>query len=285
MTNSSSVDRLFHALCALCAFLPLGCGVWFFLATLLRTLSTLPSFFLLSDLASLELFLHAELVGLAAAMAIPVGIGAAVVLEHLAERSVFTSIARRAIGLLAAVPSVLYGLCGATLLMVCLDVRSTFITTAVCLALFLIPVVVERTRNALKTVSPQMLEASIALGADPHRSLTQVILPLALPALASEMLVVLARALGTVAPLLVVDVFAAKPLPRKVDIVILPLSQRIFHSGTRPDPLDQQWAAGSVLVLLSIVVVIHVLANWLSKRRMTDTIRPRHEGSSERGVA
>jgi len=291
MTNSiaatSRADRLFHLLCPLCAALPLGQGAGAGLgsARLRRGWTGFPGWWALAsdtptNLVLLEVWGQMEIVGVAAALAFPVGIGVAVYLEHVAHRGFFATIARRTIALLAAVPSVLYALCGVTVLVVCLDVRSKFVTLACCLALFLFPIVVERTRAALQTVSPLIHEASLALGADPFRAIVHVILPLAMPALASEMLLILARALGTVAPLLVVDVFTPRP---KVDFIV-PLSVRIFRSGTDPHPGHQMAAATAVLLLLILVVVLHVLANWLS-RRNSFSARRAGGGLSERGAA
>lgn len=288
VASSSRADRLFHLFCICGIALPLGCGAWFFVATLVHgwpglVMASQSLFNSALGVALLELWWQMEFVGVAAALAIPLGIGVAVYLEHLAHRGFFATIARRAIALLAAVPSVLYGLCGVTVLVVCLDVQSKFFTLACCLALFLFPIVVERTRAALQTVSPHVHEASLALGADPFRALTHVILPLAMPSIASEMLLVLARALGTVAPLLVVNVFTAKP---DAKITVLdPLSIRVFHLSADPTLLQPEYAAGeaalAVLLLLGVLVVLQIVAKLLTRRHANAA---RHTGLSERGT-
>lgn len=272
--TTTAMDRLFHALCTFCVLLPLAFGTWFVVDTLGRGVPLFLDLLRTSDLAFADMWLHARLVGAAVGIAIPLGIGAAVFLEHLATPGPLKRLAERSISLLATIPSVLYGLCGLTILVVCLGVQSKFVTTMWCLALFLFPIVVERTRIALGSVSPQIREASLALGADPLRTLVHVTLPLALPALSSELLVVLARAFGTVAPLLVVDVFTPQP---KVTL-LMPLSVRIFRSGTDPDPSHPSTASAAVLMLLGILIVTHIGTRWLTGRRTT-------EGLSDRGTA
>jgi phosphate transport system permease protein len=274
-------DRIFHALCTLCLVLPLACGTWFVVDTVTRGAPLLLDLVRSSDVAFVEVWVHARLVGFGACIAIPVGIGAAVYLEQPARPGTFTRIAERSISLLAAIPSVLYGICGLTLLVVCLGVQSTFVTKTVCLALFLFPIVVERARVALRTVSPQIREASLVLGADPLRTLVHVTLPLSLPVLASELFVVLARAFGTVAPLLVVDVFTPQP---KIEFP-MPLFVRIFRSGTDPDPSRQSLASAATLMLLGLLIVMHVAGRRLANRRKTTAISQVRDGLSERGAS
>jgi phosphate transport system permease protein len=278
--HGTTSDRLFHAVCAFGVALPLVFGAWFVVDTLQRAWPGLSNptfrFGLLAALLQ-----SARVVGFALALALPIGIAAAIHIEHLASQRFFTSLARRSIALLAAVPSVLYGLFGLTLLTMVLDVRSIFVTTSITLALFLFPMVVERSRSALRTVPPFVHEASLALGADPWRALVHVVLPLAIPKLAAEVLLIVARALGTVAPLLVVGLLMPAP---KV-LVIEPLAVRIFESVTSPDPAHQTIAAAAVIALLLVVVVLHVLANWVANRGTSNTRRFTDDGLSERGIA
>ena len=125
--NQQASDRLFHAVCALCVVLPLGFGAWFVVDTLVRAWPSLSNPTIHVGLVA-ALVQSARIVGLALALALPIGIGAAVYLEHLASQRFFTALAQRSITLLAAVPSVLYGLFGLMLFTIVLGVRSMFVT-------------------------------------------------------------------------------------------------------------------------------------------------------------
>ncbi len=279
-THSTTSDRLFHAVCALGVALPLVFGAWFVVDTLGHAWPGLsnPTFRLGLFAALMQ---SARLVGFALALALPIGIGAAIHVEHLASPHFFTSLARRSITLLAAVPSVLYGLFGLTLLTMVLHVRSMFVTAATTLALFLFPMIVERSRCALRTVPPLVHDASLALGADPWRALVHVVLPLAMPRLVAEVLLIVARAVGTVAPLLVVGLL----MPASKVLLIEPLAVLIFDAVAAPDPTHQTIAAAAAAVLLLVVVVLHVLANWLAGRGTPSSQSLAHEGLSDRGIA
>ena len=141
--------------------------------------------------------------------------------------------------------------------------------------------IVERSRSALRTVSPLVHEASLALGADPWRAFVHVVLPLAMPKLGAELLLIVARALGTAAPLLVVGLL----FPVSKVVLIEPLAVRIFDAVADPDPTHKTIAAAAVTVLLAVVVVLHVLANWLANQGPTSTPNLNHDGLSERGIA
>lgn len=279
-TQATGLDRIFHVLCALGVVLPLGFGAWFVFDTLGHAWRGLSDKTLhLGLLAALEQ--SVSIVGLALALALPVGIGAALHLEHLARRTFLTALAQRSMALLAAVPSVLYGLFGLTIFATVLGSESMVMTGSITLALFLFPVIVERTRAALQTVSPVVHEASLALGADPWRSLVHVVLPLALPKLAAEVLLLVARALGTAAPLLVVGLL----IPPPKAAVVEPLAVRIFSSAADADSGQQTMAAAGVIVLMTMVVVLHGLANKLSGPTPTAFRHIVREGLSERGRA
>ena len=274
------VDRIFHAACTVGVGLPLAFGTWFVLDTLGHAWPGLSNPAVRLGLFA-SLTQSARVVGLALALAVPIGVGAAIHIEYLASQRFFTSLVRRSIRLLAAVPSVLYGLFGFTLLTMVLHVESLFVTAAITLALFLFPMIVERSRSALRTVPPLVHDASLALGADPWRALVHVALPLAMPKLAAELLLIVARALGTAAPLLVVGLL----FPVSKVVHIEPLAVQIFDAVADPDPTHKTIAAAAVTVLVVVVVVLHVLANWVAGRGPTSTSNSAHDGLSERGIA
>jgi phosphate transport system permease protein len=276
----SLFDRIFHAVCVLGFGVPLVFGAWFVVDTFGRVWPGLSDTSVRWGVFA-ALVQSAQIVGIALAFALPVGIGAAVHLEYLAPKHFFTTLAQRSITLLAAVPSVLYGLFGLTLFAILLRMQSMFLTAAFTLALFLFPIIVERTRSALRTVPTIVHEASIALGADPWRALLHVALPLAMPKLVAEVLLIVARALGTAAPLLVVTLLV--PVPKVA--LVEPIAVRIFTSIADADPTQQTIAGASVIVLLLVVVVLHVVAHWLAVDGSTRAQGFHRDGLSERGIA
>lgn len=267
--HESRLDRIFRLVCLVAVSLPLVFGAWFVVDTFVHAWPGLSNPTLrLGLFAAVEQ--SARIVGLALLLSFPPGIGAAIYLEYFASQRFFTRLIQHAVTSLATVPSVLYGLFGLALFTLLLGIQSLFVTTALTLGVFLFPVIVERSREALRTVPASVHEASLALGADPWRALVHVVLPLALPKLASEVLLVIARALGTVAPLLVIERLVVQPQVMRIK----PLATRVFDSVADPDPMQQTVAAAAILTLLALIVILHVVAHRLAGR----------QGLSERGV-
>lgn len=261
-SQESTSDRIFRLVCLVGVASPLVFGAWFVLDTFVHAWPGLSNPTIRLGLFA-ALVQSARIVGFAVALSLPLGIGAAIYLEHFASQRFFIRLSQHAMTSLAAVPSVLYGLFGLAFFTLVLGVRSMFVTAALTLGVFLFPVIVERSREALRTVPRSVHEASLALGADPWRALVNVVLPLALPKLASEVLLIIARALGTVAPLLVIERLVVKPQIMRIE----PLATRIFDSVVDPDPLQQTAAAAAILVLLALIVILHVIAHRLAQRQ------------------
>lgn len=269
-SQESTTDRTFRLFCLIGVVLPIAFGLSFAVVTFFDAWPGLSNPTIRSRLLA-ALVQSGRLVGLAVALSLPLGVGAAIHLEHFASQRYFTALSQRAMTSLASVPSVLYGLFGLTLFTLVLGVESMFVTAAMTLGLFLFPVIVERTRSALQTVPPLVHEASLALGADPWRAFVHVVLPLVLPKLAAEMLLIIARALGTVAPLLVIERLEVQAEGMGIE----PLATRIFSSVSDPNPLQQTTAAAAIIMLLTLIVILHVVAHRLAGR----------QGLSERGAS
>jgi phosphate transport system permease protein len=149
-------------------------------------------------------------------IAVPLGIGVAIFLAELAPRRV-SSIAGMLLELLAAVPSVIYGLVGVSVLVPVMrqwvqpalrTVTGGFplfsgpaygiglLTAGVVLAVMVIPFIVSVGREVLLAVPREQREAALALGSTKWESTWKVVLPYARPGLYGAIFLALGRALG-----------------------------------------------------------------------------------------
>lgn len=143
-------------------------------------------------------------------LAVPVGRAAAVALhEHLPPR--YARPLRTAVELLAAVPSIVYGLVGIAAVRPLVarlgDVPGgdSLLAAGLVLAVMVLPTVVAVSVDALAAVPPQVREAASALGLTRSEVVRSAVLPLARPGLRGAALLGLARALGeTIAVFLVI---------------------------------------------------------------------------------
>ena len=141
---------------------------------------------------------------LTALTAIPLGIGAAIYLEEYAPKNWLTDLIEINITNLAGVPSIVYGLMALGLLVYEFHLGQSFLTAGLTLAMLILPMVIIATREALRAVPPQILEASFALGATKWQTIRDHVVPYSMGGILTGIILSLSRAVGETAPLLTV---------------------------------------------------------------------------------
>ncbi len=156
---------------------------------------------------------------LALAVALPSGLAAALVSAELLPRRWRLGL-RILMELLAAVPSVVYGLVGLWLLLPSLQrwfdlpTGHSLLAAGLLLALMIVPTFTALAEDAIAAVPPQQREAALALGLSWPALVGRVVLPQAWPGLRSATILSLNRALGeTMAVMLVVGSIDRLPTP------------------------------------------------------------------------
>jgi phosphate transport system permease protein len=198
---------------------------------------------------------------LTAALAIPVGIGAALYMEEYARPSRLTAFIELNLANLAGVPSILYGLLGLEIFVRSLGMGRSLLAGAATLALLLLPMVVMTSREALRAVPAGLREAAAALGAERWRILFTVVLPMALPATLTGIILALARAIGETAPLITIGALtfvAFLPDSPGSEFTALPI--QIFNWVSRPQEAFHANAAAGIVVLLGLLLSLNAAA-------------------------
>jgi phosphate transport system permease protein len=211
---------------------------------------------------------------LTAALAVPVGVGAAVYLEEYGGRSRFARLIEINIANLAAVPSIVYGLLGLGLFVRTLGMGRSVLAGASTLAMLALPVVILSTREALRAVPLSLREGSYALGATKWQTIWHQVLPVAAPGILTGVILALSRSLGETAPLITIGALTYVPFaPDSVwsPFTVLPI--QIFNWVSRPQVAFRENAAGGILVLLTLLVVMNATAIWLRDRYQRKSLR------------
>jgi phosphate transport system permease protein len=198
---------------------------------------------------------------LTGAMALPVGIGAAIFLEEYGSRSRTARFIELNIANLAAVPSIIYGLLGLGLFVRLLGMGQSVMAGAATLALLALPVVILSTREALRTVPSSIREGSYALGATKWQTIWHQVLPMAMPGVLTGMILALSRAIGETAPLITIGALTYIPFaPDTVwsKFTVLPI--QIFNWASRPQAEFKANAAAGILVLLALLLSMNAIA-------------------------
>jgi phosphate transport system permease protein len=200
-------------------------------------------------------------IGLTAALALPIGVAAAIYLEEYGSRSRIARFIELNIANLAAVPSIIYGLLGLGLFVRLLGMGQSVLAGAATLALLALPVVILSTREALRTVPSSIREGSYALGATKWQTIWNQVLPMALPGVLTGLILSLSRAIGETAPLITIGALTYIPFaPDSVwsKFTVLPI--QVFNWVSRPQADFHTNAAAAILVLLALLLSMNAIA-------------------------
>ncbi len=206
------------------------------------------------------------LAALSGAIAIPIGIAAAVfVVEYRSGR--FATPVRFAAELIAGLPSIVIGVFVWAFLVRGLIGQFSAVAGAVALAVIMVPIVARTVEEMLKLVPSSLREAALALGAPKWRVIMSVVLPTARAGVITASVLALARSAGETAPLLLTalgnEFFSLDPL-KAIDA--LPL--RIYRYAISPydDWHTKAWAASLVLVL--VIGLVGLLLRVATRQRV-----------------
>lgn len=204
---------------------------------------------------------------LTAAIALPLGVGAAIHLEEYAKRSRTARLIELNIANLAGVPSIVYGLLGLDLFVRTLHFGRSLLAGACTLSLLVLPMVVMVSREALRTVPQHLREASYALGATRWATVRQIVLPMAYPGILTGAILALSRAIGETAPLVVVGALTfISFVPDGVDAPFTALPIQIFNWVSRPQRGFVVNAAAGIIVLVFTMLILNGAAIVLRNR-------------------
>ena len=204
---------------------------------------------------------------LTAAIALPIGVGAAIHLEEYGKRSRISRLIELNIANLAGVPSIVYGLLGLGLFVRTLQLGRSLLAGALTLALLVLPMVVMVSREALRTVPMGLREAAYALGATRFQAIRQVVLPMAYPGILTGAILALSRAIGETAPLVVVGALTYITfVPDGIDAPFTALPIQIFNWVSRPQHGFVINAAAGIVMLLVTMLILNGGAVYLRNR-------------------
>ena len=200
-------------------------------------------------------------IALTAALALPIGVAAAIFLEEYGSRSRTARFIELNISNLAAVPSIIYGLLGLGLFVRLMGMGQSVLAGASTLALLALPVVIMSTREALRTVPNSIREGSYALGATKWQTIWNQVLPMALPGVLTGLILALSRAVGETAPLIAIGALTYIPFaPDSIwsKFTVLPI--QVFNWVSRPQPEFKANAAAGILVLMVLLLSMNAIA-------------------------
>jgi phosphate transport system permease protein len=202
--------------------------------------------------------------GAATAMAVPLGVLAAVYVHEYGKKGRLASSIRFLADVMAGVPSIVMGLFVYTIWV--LRYGQTGFAGALALGSLMLPIVIRSAETSLQLVPNELREASTALGARTSRTILSVVIPAALPGMVSGALLAIARAAGETAPLLFTIGVVNAANPDLFHGTNTALSAQIFVNAQQPfeAAIDRAW--GAALTLVVLVFLLTAVARIVARR-------------------
>ena len=212
--------------------------------------------------------------------AFPLGVAAATYLEEYSKKNLLREFIEINIANLSAVPSIIYGLLGLELFVRGMNMDRSVIAGALTLAILILPLVIISTREAIRSIPTTIREASYALGATKWQTISNQILPAAMPSILTGTILAISRAIGEASPLITIGALTYVAfLPTSPFLTGFPylsfkglfdpftvLPIQIFNWISRPQKGFWVDAAAGIMVLLIIVFFMNGIATYLRYR-------------------
>lgn len=203
-------------------------------------------------------------VGLAALIGVPFGVGAGMYLAEYGGGRV-GYLVRFVADVMNGTPSIVIGIVGWTFI-----VKPTGhfsgIAGSVALAILMIPMLARTTEEMVRLVPHSLREAALALGYPRWRTSIKVVARTALGGIVTGCLVGVARIAGETAPLLF-TALGNLNFSLSLNQPMQTLSLQIYVYATGPFDEWHRMAWASALVLMGIVLVISLIARWVTRQR------------------
>lgn len=210
------------------------------------------------------------LLGVAAAIGLPVGIGAGLYLAEQRASRLATTV-RFLADVLNGLPSIVMGIFAWQFLVRPLGHFSAA-AGGIALGAMMIPLVTRTTEEMIRLVPVSLREAALALGYTRWRTSLAIVLRTALPGIVTGALVAVARIAGETAPLLF-TAFGNQFWSLALDQPTSALPLQIFAYAISPFDEWHRLAWAGALVLIGLVLVISLVSRFVT--------RSRHGGSGD----
>lgn len=203
------------------------------------------------------------MIGLTLLIAVPVGVLAAIYMAEYAQKGKVLSTIRFCVESLAGIPSILYGLFGYTFFVIQCALGFSLISSALTLAIMVLPVIIRSTEEALFTVPNSYREGSLALGASKLTTLLCVVLPCAIPGILSAIILSMGRVMGETAAVYYTAGTMAKA-PQSIYSSTRSLAVHLYLLVK--EGLNSGEAFATATILIVIIVGLNALASFIAKR-------------------
>jgi phosphate transport system permease protein len=205
------------------------------------------------------------ILGIATAMAVPIGLLTGIYLS-LFGRGPIPEALRFLSDVLSGVPSIAIGLFAYAVLVAPLKHFSAF-SASFAFMMLMLPLLVRTSEQAIRSVPQTVREGALALGMSNFRATVRIVIPTAMPAIITALLLAIARVIGETAPLLF-TAFGSQFWESNPNHPMAVLALQVFTYAISPYPSWQAQAWAGALLLIGAVFVLSLGARLMLRRAM-----------------
>jgi phosphate transport system permease protein len=203
------------------------------------------------------------LIVIALAFATPLGLGTAIYLTEYTHEGRLTRLIRFGTECLAGIPSIILGLFGFAIFVMAFGWGWSLLSGGLTLSVMLLPTIIRTSEESILAVPQEYREVAYSLGVGKWKTITLVVLPSALPGIATGLVLSIARSIGETA----VIIFTAGSSLR--------FPNSIFESGRTMavhfyilarEGISMPMAYGTAAILVLLILLINMSAYLIMRR-------------------
>lgn len=204
---------------------------------------------------------------------VPLGLAGGIYFAEYAGTGRVANLLRRASETLATLPSIVVGLFGYALFVQATHSHPSRLAAALSLTVINLPYMVRVSEDALRALPEGLREGSLALGATRSQTIARVLLPAALPALVTGVILAAGRVFGEAAAILFTGSNFALTAHSNYGLSpfdpgdTLAVNLYVFRTQAEPSavPDARQYADGVAALLIVVVLLFNVGARALGR--------------------
>jgi len=202
---------------------------------------------------------------LAILIATPLGVGSAIFLTEYTRENWVTRVIRFGSECLAGIPSIIFGLFGFILFVTKLGFGWSLLSGGLTLAFMILPTIIRTSEEAIRSVPYSYREVSFSLGGTKWQTVTRVVLPSALPGIATGVILSVGRSIGETAAV-IFTAGSALHIPTSLFSSSRTMSVHFYILAR--EGISMANAYGTAAVLIIAILAINVLAYALMNKFM-----------------
>jgi phosphate transport system permease protein len=201
-----------------------------------------------------------------AMISIPFGVLTAIYTIEFGRGNWVAQFVRFSTNVLSGVPSIIAGLF-AYGTVVLLTGGFSAVAGGVALSVLMMPTIIRTAEEGLKSVPKETRMAALGVGATNFQTTVKIVLPAAMPFIATGVTLAVARAAGETAPLLFTCLFNQYDI-KGIWEPTATLSVLIYNFAISPYDNQQQLAWVAALIIVLLILVISITARIISRRKV-----------------